>query len=118
MAVLCLGCGVGLAMNYFSWALREAVSATTVTVIGNICKFITILANLLIWDQHSGDSSISYAAFDRSSHTATTLAAAMPCPLLPWGCARCLPQLWLLPTRRKILQRFSFNSNISMLILK
>ncbi len=50
-----LGCGVGLAMNFFSWKLREAVSATTVTVIGNICKFITILANMLIWDQHSGE---------------------------------------------------------------
>jgi hypothetical protein len=49
-----VGCAVGLAMNYFSWKLREAVSATTVTVIGNICKFITILANILIWDQHSG----------------------------------------------------------------
>ncbi len=48
------GCAVGLAMNFFSWKLREAVSATTVTVIGNICKFITILANILIWDQHSG----------------------------------------------------------------
>jgi GDP-mannose transporter len=48
-----VGCAVGLAMNYFSWKLREAVSATTVTVIGNICKFITILANILIWDQHS-----------------------------------------------------------------
>jgi GDP-mannose transporter len=47
------GCAVGLAMNFFSWKLREAVSATTVTVIGNICKFITILANILIWDQHS-----------------------------------------------------------------
>jgi hypothetical protein len=50
-----VGCAVGLAMNYFSWKLREAVSATTVTVIGNICKFITILANILIWDQHSGE---------------------------------------------------------------
>lgn len=49
-----IGCAVGLAMNFFSWKLREAVSATTVTVIGNICKFITILANILIWDQHSG----------------------------------------------------------------
>lgn len=53
VTMLGLGCVVGLAMNFFSWKLREAVSATTVTVIGNICKFITIFANLLIWDQHS-----------------------------------------------------------------
>ena len=35
-AVLALGAGcvMGLAMNYFSWRLRELVSATSVTVIG------------------------------------------------------------------------------------
>ena len=35
-AVLALsaGCVMGLAMNYFSWRLRELVSATSVTVIG------------------------------------------------------------------------------------
>jgi hypothetical protein len=35
-AVLALGAGcvMGLAMNFFSWRLRELVSATTVTVIG------------------------------------------------------------------------------------
>ncbi len=53
-AVLAASCGAGLGMSFFSFALRAAVSATSFSVVGNVCKVLTILVNLLLWDQHAG----------------------------------------------------------------
>lgn len=50
---LILSCVAGLGMSYFSFALRAVVSATSFSVIGNICKVLTILVNILMWDQHA-----------------------------------------------------------------
>ncbi len=50
---LLLSCVAGLGMSYFSFALRAAISATSFSVIGNVCKILTIVVNLLIWDEHS-----------------------------------------------------------------
>lgn len=48
-----MSCVAGLGMSYFSFALRAVISATSFAVIGNVCKVLTILVNLLIWDKHS-----------------------------------------------------------------
>ena len=53
VAVLVASCVAGLGMSYFSFALRAAISATSFSVIGNVCKVLTILVNLLMWDQHA-----------------------------------------------------------------
>jgi len=53
-AVLTASCAAGLGMSFFSFALRAAVSATSFSVVGNVCKVLTILVNLLLWDQHAG----------------------------------------------------------------
>lgn len=50
---LLLSCVAGLGMSYFSFALRAAISATSFSVIGNVCKILTIVVNLVIWDEHS-----------------------------------------------------------------
>lgn len=50
---LVLSCAGGLGMSYFSFALRAVISATSFSVIGNICKVLTILVNILMWDQHA-----------------------------------------------------------------
>lgn len=50
---LLLSCVAGLGMSYFSFALRAVISATSFSVIGNICKVLTILVNILMWDQHA-----------------------------------------------------------------
>lgn len=54
VVALVLSCVVGLGMSYFSFALRAAISATSFSVIGNICKILTIFVNMVIWDRHSG----------------------------------------------------------------
>ena len=53
VAVLGLACVAGLGMSYFSFALRAVISATSFSVIGNVCKVLTILVNLLMWDNHA-----------------------------------------------------------------
>ena len=53
-AAIGASCVAGLGMSYFSFALRAAISATSFSVIGNICKVLTILVNAAMWDQHAG----------------------------------------------------------------
>ena len=50
---LVISCLLGLAMSYFAFLARHAVSATSFTVLGNACKVITVIINLLIWDKHA-----------------------------------------------------------------
>ena len=53
IVALLLSCAGGLGMSYFSFALRAVISATSFSVIGNICKVLTILVNIMMWDQHA-----------------------------------------------------------------
>eukprot|EP00929_Paragymnodinium_shiwhaense_P064926 TRINITY_DN325_c0_g4_i1.p1 TRINITY_DN325_c0_g4~~TRINITY_DN325_c0_g4_i1.p1 ORF type:complete len:342 (-),score=69.55 TRINITY_DN325_c0_g4_i1:286-1311(-) len=46
-------CIVGVAISYAGFNLRKLVSATTFTVVGVVCKIITVLINDVIWTQHS-----------------------------------------------------------------
>merc|ERR1719401_1807232 len=48
-----LSCVVGVAISYAGFNLRKLVSATSFTVVGVVCKIITVLINDLIWTQHS-----------------------------------------------------------------
>merc|ERR1712113_1070131 len=48
-----LSCVVGVAISYAGFNLRKLVSATSFTVVGVVCKLITVLINDLIWTQHS-----------------------------------------------------------------
>jgi len=52
-ALLILGCIVGTGIGYSGWWCRKQVSATSFTLIGVINKCITVLVNLMIWDQHA-----------------------------------------------------------------
>lgn len=48
-----VSCLLGVAMSYFAFLARTAVSATYFSVIGNVCKIITIFINYMIWDHHA-----------------------------------------------------------------
>ena len=51
---LALSCVLGVGMSFFSFKLRALVSATSFSVVGNVCKVLTILVNIVIWDKHAG----------------------------------------------------------------
>ena len=49
---------LGAAMSYFAWAARSMISATSFTVVGNLCKILTIVINVLLWDKHASATGI------------------------------------------------------------
>ena len=51
--LLFFGCIVGTGIGYSGWWCREKVSAASYTLIGVMNKCLTVLVNLLIWDQHA-----------------------------------------------------------------
>mmetsp|Transcript_33507 Transcript_33507/g.56078 ORF Transcript_33507/g.56078 Transcript_33507/m.56078 type:complete len:184 (+) Transcript_33507:156-707(+) len=56
--LLVLGSLVGTGIGYSSWWCREMVSATSFTLIGVMNKCLTILLNVMIWDQHAQPGGI------------------------------------------------------------
>ena len=59
VAALTLSCAAGVAMSYFAFLCRASVSATSFTVIGNVCKILTVLLNISIWDKHASPSGLT-----------------------------------------------------------
>ncbi|CAA7400809.1 unnamed protein product [Spirodela intermedia] len=48
-----LSCVFGLAISFFGFSCRRAISATGFTVLGVVNKLLTVAINLLVWDKHS-----------------------------------------------------------------
>jgi len=46
-------CLIGVAISYAGFNLRKLVSATSFTVVGVVCKILTIFINDMIWSKHS-----------------------------------------------------------------
>ncbi|CAJ1394926.1 unnamed protein product [Effrenium voratum] len=53
VGVVALSCIVGVAISYSGFNLRKLVSATSFTVIGVLCKLLTVLLNDMVWSKHS-----------------------------------------------------------------
>lgn len=52
-------CIVAVCMGYFAMSARTAVSATYFTVIGNVCKILTVFVNFFIWDRHASPGGLA-----------------------------------------------------------
>lgn len=50
---LVLSCIVGVGIAWAVWNCRNQVAATTFTLIGVVCKLISVLINVFIWDKHA-----------------------------------------------------------------
>ncbi|KAJ4706235.1 GDP-mannose transporter like [Melia azedarach] len=48
-----LSCIFGLAISFFGFSCRRAISATGFTVLGIVNKLLTVVINLVVWDKHS-----------------------------------------------------------------
>mmetsp|Transcript_12177 Transcript_12177/g.16985 ORF Transcript_12177/g.16985 Transcript_12177/m.16985 type:complete len:323 (-) Transcript_12177:300-1268(-) len=49
---------LGAAMSYFAWSARSLLSATSFTVVGNVCKLLTIVINVMLWNKHASPIGI------------------------------------------------------------
>jgi len=56
--MLAVGSIVGTGIGYSSWWCRSKISAASFTLIGVMNKCLTVLVNLLIWDQHAAPAGI------------------------------------------------------------
>jgi GDP-mannose transporter len=59
VVLLILGCVIGTCIGYSSWWCREKVSATSFTLIGVMNKCLTVLLNMLVWENHAPPMGIA-----------------------------------------------------------
>merc|ERR1719161_2113267 len=55
---LAVSCVVGVGISWAGWNCRDKVSATTYTLIGVLCKVLSVILNVLIWDKHASPTGI------------------------------------------------------------
>merc|ERR1711924_427194 len=60
MCALALSCVVGVGIAWAVWNCRNQVSATTFTLIGVVCKLISVFLNVIIWDKHATPQGIAW----------------------------------------------------------
>ena len=53
VAVILTSCVAGILMSLSSFLLRSLVSATYFTVIGTMCKILSVFVNYFMWDKHA-----------------------------------------------------------------
>lgn len=56
---LTLSCFCGVAIAYFAFLARAAISATYFTVVGNTCKILTVFINVWMWDKHATPAGLA-----------------------------------------------------------
>lgn len=54
---------LGTAMSYYAWLARSLVSATLFTILGNVCKVVSIGINVSLWDKHASPFGIACLLF-------------------------------------------------------
>ena len=54
---------LGVGMSYFAWSARSLLSAASFTVVGNVCKVLTIVINVSLWDKHASAFGICCLMF-------------------------------------------------------
>ena len=58
--LLIVSCIIGVGISYSGWHCRSVVTATTYTVVGVMNKILTLVANILLWDQHSSPQGLAF----------------------------------------------------------
>ena len=56
--MLLMSCVWGIGMSHATYVLRDAVSATSFTVVGIMCKVFSVIVNLIIWENHATPSGL------------------------------------------------------------
>ncbi|GLC35333.1 hypothetical protein PLESTB_000576200 [Pleodorina starrii] len=55
-----MSCLMGIGMSHSAYLLRDTVSATLFTIVGILCKIVTVVINICIWDKHATPSGIGF----------------------------------------------------------
>lgn len=63
LAVIIASCVVGMGVSHSAYLMRSNCSATMSAVVGIMCKVITVIINVLIWDKHASRDEFVCLAF-------------------------------------------------------
>ena len=86
--VLAVSCLLGSGMSFFSFQLRNEVSATMFSLIGNLCKVFTIAANCVVWKMHAsptGTAAIILCIICSTMYSQAPLRKAPDCTARSMG---------------------------------
>jgi len=59
-AALMVSCAIGIGIGWTGWNCRGHISATSFTLVGVVCKLITVIVNVLIWNKHASPAGIGW----------------------------------------------------------
>jgi len=62
IALLLISCLIGVGVSHSAYVMRSACSATLSAVVGILCKVLTVLINLVIWDKHASIVQMAFLA--------------------------------------------------------
>jgi solute carrier family 35 len=62
ITILIASCVIGLGVSHSAYVMRSACSATLSAVIGILCKVITVIINIAIWDKHASPVELAFLA--------------------------------------------------------
>mmetsp|Transcript_20394 Transcript_20394/g.29502 ORF Transcript_20394/g.29502 Transcript_20394/m.29502 type:complete len:301 (-) Transcript_20394:205-1107(-) len=60
---LMVSVALGAAMSYFAWMARSLLAATSFTIVGNVCKILTIAINVTLWEKHASSFGVGCLMF-------------------------------------------------------
>mmetsp|Transcript_46844 Transcript_46844/g.111473 ORF Transcript_46844/g.111473 Transcript_46844/m.111473 type:complete len:335 (+) Transcript_46844:113-1117(+) len=55
---LIMSCFIGIGISWATWNCRNKTSATVFTLLGVVCKFMSVLLNIMLWDKHASNRGL------------------------------------------------------------
>jgi solute carrier family 35 protein len=62
VSILMTSCLIGIGVSHSAYVMRSACSATLSAVVGILCKVLTVLINIVIWDKHASAVELAFLA--------------------------------------------------------
>jgi solute carrier family 35 len=59
-AVVLASCLIGIGVSHSAYVMRSACSATLSAVVGIVCKALTVVINIAIWDKHATPAELAF----------------------------------------------------------
>ena len=60
LAALAVSSAIGIGISWSAWNCTRMLTATTYTLIGVLCKLLSVLVNVMMWDKHASPLGIAW----------------------------------------------------------
>jgi GDP-mannose transporter len=60
ISTLLTSCLIGIGVSHSAYVMRSVCSATLSAVVGILCKVLTVLINIMIWDKHASMVELAF----------------------------------------------------------